>query len=383
MKCNCDKEKRMVCSNTLLSSINIPFPRPNGVPFDIPSDWFEYYTICSDYISLEKYDRVALRLITKFYKGNACYYSIALWVRDIVEKTNHVIIRDANEYRFVGCVSSYLNLCYGRPEDNDNILINKIKEKNDRVNKSNTRLHIVNFTKSHFRTYKRKITGETRNNEILNLKKEETNSNEIYEENLTLEHNVLMIDNKKLNGIHPKISRVKDIEAEDFILGKKIKHKEIFRGDKLSQKAKVHLGLCGEEFIYNLLINHDKEFLRALRIEASDIEEIVWYNNDYDKNIKDWEDKSIGIGFDIKIILKNRTIHCEIKTSFNNIKYYTLTRNEFISSKELGDNYLIIKVANLKAYNESLNDVNITVIENPFNKFMKNIGMIKEISLYV
>lgn len=344
MKNNCSKKMKEVYEDEklLLIDMNDTVPPPNSKGLKIPSIWMDYFEVCSDYISLEILDLDVLRNIKRYYEGSASYYSIAVWLIGIIEKKHGVSILYHD--KFFNCVNAYLYWSFGAPEDESNDLIKMIKRKNGIYDKGNGK-------------------------------------------NFDLEQNVLNIDYKKLSKIqNVKVivsKENKDVELKDYTMGKNKQSKETNKNDKLSEEAKIYLGICGEAVAYSQLINHNKELLNALGIKAYDIEEIVWYNNDYDKNNKMWQDKSVGIGYDIKIKLKNRTIHCEVKTSFNNISYYTLTRNEVIASKKYGEDYFIIKFTNIKAYNDCSEEASIIVIKNPFDRFIKNIGIIKEISLYI
>lgn len=147
---------------------------------------------------------------------------------------------------------------------------------------------------------------------------------------------------------------------------------------ELSDETKANLGIKGEQYLYQCLVLKKEELLRKLGIE--EYTSIIFYNENYDK-IK--EDKSVGHGCDIEVILKNKKhLYLEVKTSLDSIEYYTMTYPEYQCNLENQDNYFVIKINNLRYLNVKESKVKITVIQNPYKKFMNNSEMMRNISFY-
>lgn len=147
---------------------------------------------------------------------------------------------------------------------------------------------------------------------------------------------------------------------------------------ELSDVTKSNLGIKGEQYLYQCLVLKKEELLSKLGIK--EYSSIIFYNENYDK-IK--EDKSVGHGCDIEVILKNKKhLYLEVKTRLDNIAYYTMTYQEYQCNLENQDNYFVIKINNLKYLNIKESKVKITVIQNPYRKFMDNPEMMRNISFY-
>ncbi|HBG3257026.1 TPA: DUF3883 domain-containing protein [Clostridioides difficile] len=198
-----------------------------------------------------------------------------------------------------------------------------------------------------------------------------------------MEEDILKMDIANIKCLDANISiRKSNEEEKDIIItNNRIKRTSNNIDNKLSQKSKNHLGMIGEEYIYMLL--KYKKLLDLLGLEIDDIDSVEWYNQSYKITDDKWEDKSVGKGHDIKVNTKDKSIYIEVKTSFNDIKYYNVTRNELITNAKLGDDYYIVKVMNMKYYDSDLKNPNIIVIKNPLNIFLNDLSKIKEISLYL
>ena len=144
--------------------------------------------------------------------------------------------------------------------------------------------------------------------------------------------------------------------------------KEETRNSKtdLSQKGKKQIGYIAESYIYRLLNERKTEFLDKLNIKQDDIEEIVWFNKDVErvinerKDISNFQDKSVGYGYDIEVILKNKeSIYIEVKGQSEDSNEIFITKNEFNKFKEKEGRYYFIILRNIKSEKElTINIVN-------------------------
>lgn len=154
--------------------------------------------------------------------------------------------------------------------------------------------------------------------------------------------------------------------------------KETSNRKELSDEMKSDLGIKGEKYIYQCLKNKTEELLK--RIGITEYKEIIFYNAEYEK-MK--EDKSVGHGCDIELILKDgKHLYLEVKTSLDNLEYYTMTYNEYKCNIENADNYFVIKINNFKYLNVDERKINVTIIKNPYKIFMENIELLKNITFY-
>lgn len=147
---------------------------------------------------------------------------------------------------------------------------------------------------------------------------------------------------------------------------------------EISDEMKSNLGIKGEKYLYQCLQSKKKELLEALGIE--DYQSIIFYNINYDEVE---EDKSIGHGCDIEVILQTgEHLYLEIKTSLENTEYYTMTYNEYQCNIEKQDKYFIIKINNFKYLNKDESKVVVNIIRNPHRILMKNTNILKNITFY-
>lgn len=149
---------------------------------------------------------------------------------------------------------------------------------------------------------------------------------------------------------------------------------------ELSETTRYHLGMCGEKLLYKLLIGNNVELLSGLGLIQHNIKHVNWYNELYNKSDNNWDDKSVGKGHDIQIITDEKTLYLEIKTSFNDIKYYDLTINEVALNNKYKDYYYVIKISNMKYLKSHPNKINVKIIKNPLVVF-NNSNIIRSISL--
>lgn len=126
------------------------------------------------------------------------------------------------------------------------------------------------------------------------------------------------------------------------------------------------------------MLTKRKELLEELEIE--DYESIIFYNISYDIL---QADKSEGHGCDLEVILKDNTHpYLEVKTSLEDTEFYSMTYNEYKCSMENKDKYFIIKFANFKYLNKDESKINMTIIKNPYDIFLKNTEILKNITFY-
>ena len=76
-----------------------------------------------------------------------------------------------------------------------------------------------------------------------------------------------------------------------------------------------------------------------------------------------------------------RNLKIEIKTSWDNISYFTATTNELLCMKNEKKNYFLIKVNKFKNCCSLENNAEVRVIQNPF-RIIENVNNIKEVCLY-
>lgn len=145
------------------------------------------------------------------------------------------------------------------------------------------------------------------------------------------------------------------------------------------------LGISGELFVYRLLFNKNEELINGLGLKNVDID-IDWYNKSYSINDENWEDQSMYKGHDIKINADGKSIYLEIKTSIENINYYTLTKNESEKNIKAQDDYYVIKINNMKYYNSTLHKPDIRIIKNPLKMagiYLCKVNNLRDISIYL
>ena len=164
---------------------------------------------------------------------------------------------------------------------------------------------------------------------------------------------------------------------------KKTKNINIGRNKKnneMSDETKFAIGWRGEEYIYNLISNNKKILLDELDFSYNEkVKGINWFNFGF-RDDPSWEDKSKGKGCDIEVQTNLRNIKIEVKTSWDNINYYTVTTNELISMDKNEENYFLTKIN--KFYNSVSNSAKpkLTVINNPIT-LLKNLDNIQTITL--
>ena len=111
------------------------------------------------------------------------------------------------------------------------------------------------------------------------------------------------------------------------------------------------------------------------------IENIEWFNLGFENDLINWSDKSQGKGCDIVIKTSTREIHTEIKTSWDNINYFTVTNNELKSMDECGQSYFLVKINKFKNIVTQEKRPEIRVLQNPI-KSLDHLDNIKTITLY-
>lgn len=151
--------------------------------------------------------------------------------------------------------------------------------------------------------------------------------------------------------------------------------------DLLSKKNQKLLGLMGEEYIFNLLNKSNAELFAELGIKnPDDVLNVEWDNNGYKEDTADYIDKSLG--HDIRVITKSKTFKLEIKTSFNNVGYYSISRNELKEMAIYADDYYVVKVNYLSKLIKG--GVPTVVLENfPIANIIENLNRVKSMEVYI
>ena len=133
-----------------------------------------------------------------------------------------------------------------------------------------------------------------------------------------------------------------------------------------------------KELIINELANSLYEQLKFSHNET--LLSVDWFNNGFEDN-ENWTDKSIGKGYDIDVNTSLRNFKIEVKTSWDNINYYTVTTNELKSMKDNENNYFLIKINKLFNTISDTTNPKLTVIKNPI-LLLNNIDNFKTVTLY-
>jgi len=153
------------------------------------------------------------------------------------------------------------------------------------------------------------------------------------------------------------------------------------KANSFTQEQCFQLGWSGEAYVTKLLKQEVKSFLDQLNMEAGEkITKITSFNEGYAKD-PSWEDKSVGQGYDILVETNKRKIRLEVKTSFNDVSYYSATTNELRAMADSGKDYYLVKVDNFKNISTSGKSPAITIIQNPIEA-LKSVDQIKDITLY-
>lgn len=149
----------------------------------------------------------------------------------------------------------------------------------------------------------------------------------------------------------------------------------------LNKQTQKCIGLTGEYYIYQLLISKNSNLLSSLGIANIDeILSIDWSNLGCEKDMKNFEDLSLG--HDITITLKNRVLNLEVKTSFYNIGYYSITRNELKEMAMYKENYFVVKVNYLSRLKDGTAPE--IIIENfPIAHVIENLNRVKSMDIYL
>ena len=148
-----------------------------------------------------------------------------------------------------------------------------------------------------------------------------------------------------------------------------------------SDQDKFQIGWRGEKYFNNLLLSKSKLIFEELKfLKNENLESTNWFNEGFEKH-RDWLDKSIGKGYDIEVRTNLRVIKIEVKTSWDNINYYTVTSNELKSMKENESDYFLVKINKLYNTISDTTKPKLTVINNPFS-LLCNINSIKTITFY-
>lgn len=166
----------------------------------------------------------------------------------------------------------------------------------------------------------------------------------------------------------------------DLTLNKKVKRNpsDKFSLNKVNQKL---IGLLGEDLVNSLLIQENEKLLNILGISPEDITEVNWSNKGFTVDNKDFEDSSLG--YDFQIILQNRKeLFLEVKTSYKNSGYYSLTNNELKEMAKYQENYYVVKVNYLKKFLQG--ELPEVIVEKfPIENILQNLNRIKGMEVYL
>lgn len=151
----------------------------------------------------------------------------------------------------------------------------------------------------------------------------------------------------------------------------------------LTQSQCNALGWSGERYIFTLLNNNNNLLLSELLVSNEFIRKIEWFNYGFTGQ-NNWEDKSVGKGYDIKVITNKRILALEIKTSYEDVGYYSVSTNELLTMQNEGENYYLLKLNNFKyvTSTQSTKQPSLTTLRNPISQ-LNNLKLIKDISFYI
>ena len=168
-------------------------------------------------------------------------------------------------------------------------------------------------------------------------------------------------------------SKIKKLKFINFGKNKK--------NNKFTDEDKFQIGWRGEKYFYYLLSNKINSLHEQLKFSHNEtLLSVDWFNNGFEDN-ENWTDKSIGKGYDIDVKTSLRNFKIEVKTSWDNINYYTVTTNELKSMKDNENNYFLIKINKLFNTISDTTNPKLTVINNPI-LLLNNIDNFKTVTLY-
>lgn len=151
--------------------------------------------------------------------------------------------------------------------------------------------------------------------------------------------------------------------------------------NKLKPRNQKLIGLTGEKLVYNMLLKGQEQLLKELGIGSKeDILQIEWSNINYEDDFENFEDLSHG--HDIKVFLKGRILKLEVKTSYKNSGFYSITRNELKEMAKYKEDYFIVKVNHLERLVDSRPPE--IVLENfPILSILENLNRVKGMEIYL
>lgn len=222
------------------------------------------------------------------------------------------------------------------------------------------------------------------NQNVVSVIKEESSSFETKTSDLeTLVQDLF----KNLRNIDFKIpaevslfAREKNETDSSKVISKKINRSNTSSSPLSKQNQKL-LGLMGEEYIYKLLCDRKEELFSKLGVSNlnQDIY-IEWDNIEYKDNVDDFLDSSLG--HDIRIITNDRTIRLEVKTSFTDAGFYSITRNELKEMAIYTQDYFVVKVNHL--YKLANGEAPTVILENfPIANVIENLNRVKSMEVYL
>lgn len=126
------------------------------------------------------------------------------------------------------------------------------------------------------------------------------------------------------------------------------------------------LGWCGEKYIANMLVENYPPLLSELGMNR--LTQVKWFNQGFDRHIRNWEDQSVGMGCDIQVSDGNRDILIEVKTSQRRTNFIAMTTLEIQAMERCPDDYYLVKLDGFE--NILLNKApSIRVYAHPYERF--------------
>lgn len=139
------------------------------------------------------------------------------------------------------------------------------------------------------------------------------------------------------------------------------------------------VGLTGENIFYRLCCEGKFQDDIKRKLGLNGVIECNWYNKEIDLNDKNYQDKSVGHGHDMKIADSiKKVFEVEIKTSYNKMQVFTLTRNELKEMSRTQNVYVLVLIDKISS------TPRIRFLSNFKDLFSKELSnMAKELPIYV
>lgn len=131
---------------------------------------------------------------------------------------------------------------------------------------------------------------------------------------------------------------------------RKVNSKREIKDENINEYSKILIGYIGEEKVFRLLKQKNRNINNLLNIKNNDID-IVWFNENQDIKSEQYIDQSIGHGYDMYINLNNKRIFLEVKSSYEEMNLLNFTHNEISTMKKCKNSkniYYVVIVDRLK-----------------------------------